>query len=557
MKASPCGARPPSGNPKRKFKNKHGTSTSPDNAFYNVEGEAVMRKHTPEEMVFLNKNIAVAHSQMQRQEDLNYQSWLNSNTSFCQDDELYRKETRPGRDPNVPVNKVLICTLLPERVVNEQLLPADEWGSHKSTAREYRERMQRSERQREANLRDTGKPVYMIGPKYPPEWDASKMSNCKPVKGYEDRARPPSVVEMVGPHSDFILEFLAESREGPQSERLVKISKPRKVARAILPPQSLGDLSEYGTPANEERPRRQPEVSKSLATTHEPDPKRYRARKGVSLETSPRNGDEARYLSWQKAPEAMRLAMYHDRYNYHLPSLKSEQDFDHRCPEVENTNEGRYEATWHMSDEFRLSHWLATHQSRHAPRLLKPLKMSWCDSPATRRKRLLLHRWNSGAIPWEQLARVKEDLRELDVIIKGLSTPKQDNSTGQYPVLVEGFSILDWTRQEKMILMSYGSLFVTPFSRKVSEAIRKPLLPMSEIEYSNITRGIFTDLPKFNYSWLKPFYSPFASEFAKESFERIRQQNKWSEERRVEGALGDVIDCELDEDTNVFVPSTN
>lgn len=558
--------------PARMFKKLDGTkvntAVSEPFRFYQYKGEASMREYSPVEAEQVAQNLSQIHQQRQDSEDLAYQSWLHAFTHFCQDDSMYRKEERRGCKTNLKVNKNLKCTLL----------PGDTWGNHAATKAEYLGRMQRSSAQRSKNSRSNGKVIGSIAPKYPPEWDAMEMSTLGVVEGHEHRARPLSVVEMAGRGNWKVYDDL----------RLLKfetarraISKPRKVvsvAKVVQPPL---DLSLYGSLANEERvlsPRKSLKVevddvrvvdrttietpefeysTKVLSVTIGKELCREQSLLGEfdSLE------EEARYLSWLRAPEVMRFVkdteeseLVYMRKLRENPSPTfqgqlakygiSVHDFD--CLDIETI---RYYSHWLMSDERMLQYRLATRQSHHVPGLCKPLRVPTSIAPALRRRYIMLWRWKTGRIPLENYESVMENISRYEKIM-AMSKKAQAVATSEGFILVHCSGILDWTREEKQALMSRGYI-ATQMFLGVQVEIRKPQAQMTEMELDLITRPITCNIPGDDFT-TESFtaYGPVAEKLAEESHRRVTDQMGKPIIGHLE--LGDAY--ALDEEIGFFLP---
>ncbi len=490
-------------------KEKESLTLAHDLRFFNVEGEAGMHAYSQASLTD-HEDIAdqlrawelKEYNDQIRRETSGYKSWLASFASFCNDESLYRVvkySTYSGngvvpKKKSVKVNKIQACFLITKEdkqknfnseFVDEffRLDQDDSWGNHSYTASIYRDRMQRSERQREKNTRNNGKPIYLVNI-IPKDWDSS-MSSQRPVEGYEHRARPPTVVELLRPCT-------------------TKVSA-RKLAQASVPwsptPVELGDLSNYGTPANDPV-NNDPLVSDLLygPFQNKGSSTRYKysdfRRKVVGVEGSllgefDSPEETVKYLSWLKAPEVMRLALYQDRSNYVTASLEDTEKLDLLQAKYFNSKQCQFwQDYWteDASDDTKYQLWLLDRAIFNNPRkLLKPLRLPKNLSIPERQLRIFQHNWISGKTPLSEIKAYKALVDTCLVAIKGIEIYRFKKEFGF--VLVHDESVPpDWTREEKLEILRTEIRFRF-FRNVISKNIDlDTLIPMTAMEYANISR---------------------------------------------------------------------
>jgi hypothetical protein len=571
----------PPQNPMRKFKKKDGTSCiiSP---FYNVEGEASMRIRDPVEMLDLARSVDLqAHMGKIKKETLAYQSWLWSFTNLCDDPSLSRKVKTSTQDASgkwhtksKKINTHLVCSLLPERYKDGSRVKADEWGDHIDTAKEYRDRMQRSNMERMGNTREDDKDLQLsLVP--PPDW-SSEMSSQTAAEGFEHLVRPPTLVSLE------LRYFLENCDPSVKKTRTVRISKPPKVAvpwdtKAADPK----DLSNYGTPANdpvsvETMRKRRDDMQARLGEMRlealigrrqaRMEQRRKKVEEGLTLPRSKREimteselgefaettmhapeVETARYLSWMTAPEVMRRAALTDRFNKHIPYKQRQIDFDKQFPRG-TTNELECFFNSGATESDRLHNWLASRDVvNNQPKRLKPLELSPELSARERRRQLTIYRLKSGPVSAEIIEQSKK-LLDLHFQLK-----KEHRWRKQAPVIV-GPPVELLSREDKFDL-------VRGFPRRKGyHAIGLDVqIPMNSIEYRNITRTKGNSVDSFIAKDLyeniltEPFgcYGPIADVLAERSYIRVKEQLHKPIIGSIE--LGDAY--QLDDGIGFFMPN--
>tara|TARA_R110000772_G_scaffold137370_3_gene246267 strand:+ start:443 stop:2143 length:1701 start_codon:yes stop_codon:yes gene_type:complete len=161
--------------------------------YYNVEGEAGMRP-LPDNVVmdFTRKAALTQRKQQLKEDDLAYESWLWSFASLSDglapQRVVRRWHSEKKRYIKTKVNLQMVCTLL----------TGESWGKCKKTKAQYAVRTRAS--QFERTKKSVGKLQVIEGSRNPPSWTSDSLRH-DPVKGYERRLRPPSVVEMVGEYT--------------------------------------------------------------------------------------------------------------------------------------------------------------------------------------------------------------------------------------------------------------------------------------------------------------------------------------------------------------------
>ena len=601
--ALPDGVAPqPARNPERKFKKnmfdpRGGELVKPHLEFYNVEGEAVMRRRSMAEIVDIGRSVDLSALNAQiLQETSDYKSWLCSNAGLCQESleneslcwfrPLFRFQKRWKGNKvlsKTPVNKVLVCTLLEARFDNGTRVKADEWGNHSDTAEVYRARLQRSERERKGNTRDDGKLLSEVK-SLPPDW-ISSMTSQRVLEGCENRSRPPTVTELVGKYHYRLPQAF---RVGRKLQDPIKPEDNVEARTSTVPwnTQSVAvdKLSQYGTRAsNDDCPNVHNAhvlsyveyiLSGDFHALGASEPK-VRSRITSTLGEFESYEEEARYLSWLSCPEAMSLASYYDRDYFYEPSEEVTKSFNAEHPISEDQRFCDFFVN-DSSESDRLALWLLgrsyTNYSARYPRKLKPLSHTWLSTLSVNNRRLAIkiHQWKAGLIPLEKEASY---LASIEFHKKLDRQEREHASQGEGFVLINASSEGDWSKDVKRELtreaskpqaVSYRLLRLDPSSYRRFEAYRIGLdyqVPMTDMEYRNITRVEPNSVDKHVSNLVTDpsgpeiytAYSPVAEAIAEKSYLRVRDQMS----KPIIGSLELGDSYELDEEVGLLMPNSN
>ena len=594
--------------PVRKFRKLDGSKVDPatvryDSAsnltFINVEGEGVMTAITGDVYLLGNVDPVKKMVSQTEEETNNYERWKYGYTNFGTDPSLTRVEKpkhryyldttgRRRRKKNVVVGKVHWCTLV----------AGDTWGKHEATKELYRGRTHRATLERDGNTRHDGRPVYLAYERYPDPWDAT-LSSQRALEGCENSARPPTVVELLAP-------VLIKGSVFRYSKDKVLITKAASKPVPAAPtwddsPVERKDLDKYGSAVNDEHV--------DMEACYPSDRKieaRMIVRKGmrplsklIDIEgdiedgihvstweydylsfyhVSPRNFDEARYRSWLFVPDVMRNALLTDRYNHHIASKSVQEKFDRRFP-INLMNDDALE-----DDSYRLSlYWAKVSRGTEENRYLEaqlsasvhnmrlksrpPLHLDKEMSARNRALAIVEYRWERGKIT---TAKYKSLVRSFGGDKEAAVRPSESRALVLVSDVWESYS-----REEKQFMMTFGA---QPWEHSYTEAMlkRRPLLPMSDMEYEAVTRPEWSNeavilegeyLPKvgpakpsfsFEEAFLEDFsafdYSPIiVDEADRKSTEAMKRHRNRAMSAQGVIEIGDAYG--LDEESGIILPN--
>lgn len=462
--------------------------------WYNVEGEASMRRHTSVVVNINRAMLAKKRSERESEDALALDRWLSSyaslNDGVAPERVIRVWNERKQKFVNKKVNVLLVC----------RLFPGEKWGSCTKTINRYRD--SRVNALAEKQSTETGKLQVIHGRKHPEVWTAA-MSRQEPLEGYEHRGRTPSIVEMLSVCKVNTKHVVRDSTKVvnviPAVTNVPVASAANSAPVKFRPLAVLAGKESSILALKESRIKVWQDPCQRVVDTD------WRQEGGDDLDEDLR-ANCSEYITLQNTlsvPDLMAALRYPDSKNFITPTSEQLWWFNEDHPILNETTEAE-DGAWQMEvywlrtapDESRLHAWLLKHAVHYvAPRQAMPSRKGYGDA-VSQRLRFLDNQYLLGRIPRSQYYKARGLILAADRRGRGLfvlvGSPYGDPKRQGFPAYVPPTTVNHKLKGlPKPVPLETCELV---WSERIG---LDTMPPMSEAEYENITRSAPDSVDRF------------------------------------------------------------